>query len=75
MIFAFEIIMKMFLQNLDEEGKSERLPLEYVTLNYIRSDFLTDLIAFLPLGGIFSSFDERLKFLWLVKALRIKDLH
>lgn len=35
---------------------------------------MIDLIAFIPLGGIFSYFDGRLEFLWLLKAIRIKDL-
>ena len=32
------------------------------------------MIALIPFGGIFSSFDERLEFLWLIKAIRINDL-
>jgi hypothetical protein len=35
---------------------------------------LADFIILLPLGGIFSMIDSRLKFLWLIKAIRIKDL-
>ena len=31
-------------------------------------------MVLLPLGGIFSMIDSRLKFLWLIKAIRIKDL-
>lgn len=38
----------------------------------MKSDFLFDLTCFLPLGWIFSLIDERLKFFWLIKLLRIK---
>ena len=42
--------------------------------NYLKNQFVIDLIAFIPFGSIFSSFDNRLEFLWLLKGIRIKDL-
>jgi hypothetical protein len=53
---------------------SKDLPLEVIAQKYLREGFLLDLIILLPLGGIFSLIDTRLKFLWLIKAIRIKDL-
>lgn len=42
---------------------------------YIRGNFVTDVLAFLPLGYMFEFIDEKFKILWLIKALRIKELH
>ena len=67
--------MKFFLQRLDEEGKSEKLPLEMVAVNYLKTDFIIDLIVLIPFGGILSLFDKRFEIFWLIKAIRIKDLH
>ena len=73
-VFFFDIILNFFLQELDEKGHSKNQPLEIIAENYLRGDFLLDMIVFVPWGGIFSLVDNRLKFLWLIKALRIKDL-
>jgi hypothetical protein len=73
-VFLVDIILNFFMQELDEKGHSKNLPLETIAQNYLRGDFLLDLIVFVPWGGIFSLVDNRLKFLWLIKALRIKDL-
>ena len=73
-IFLIDIILNFFLQELDEENKSRNLPLEVVAHKYFTSKFLRDIIILLPLGGILSMIDVRLKFFWLIKALRIKDL-
>ena len=73
-VFGCEIIIKFFLQKIDEKGQSLTEPLETVATNYFRSQFLIDLIVLLPLGGIFSLIDYRWKLLWLIKAYRIKEL-
>jgi hypothetical protein len=73
-VFGFEIIMNFFLQDLDEGGNSLNKPLETVSSNYLRGRFLVDLIAFLPLGSM-TLIDERLKILWLIKAIRIRELN
>ena len=72
LVFGFEIILKFFLQELDEKGQSLYFPLEIVATNYLRSEFLIDLFVLLPLGGIFSEIDDRWKILWLIKAYRLK---
>jgi hypothetical protein len=47
-----------------------------VATNYLYSTyFKMDLISFIPWGLIGTAFDERLKFLWVVKALRISNLN
>ena len=48
--------------------------LEIIGQNYLRGAFLIDLITFLPLG-LLSVIDERLKFLWLLKDIRLKLLY
>lgn len=73
-VFGFEIIIKFFLQKLDEKGQSQFEPLEYVATAYFKSEFLIDFIVLLPLGGIFSEIDSRWKFLWIIKAYRLKEL-
>jgi len=73
-IFLIDIILNFFLQELDEENKSRNHPLEVVAQKYFTSRFPIDFIILLPLGGILSLIDIRLKFFWLIKALRIKDL-
>lgn len=74
-IYAFDIMMNFFLQTLDEEGKSQELPLEMVAVQYLKQGFLTDLIVLIPFGGILSLVEPRFEILWLIKAIRIKDLH
>lgn len=73
-VFGLDILLRFFLQELDEDGKQQDLPLEEVASNYLKNQFVIDLIAIIPFGAIFSSFDERLAFLWLIKAIRITDL-
>ena len=46
-----------------------------VAVEYLKTEFLTDLVVFLPLGGILSLYDKRFEIFWLIKAIRIKDLH
>ena len=75
MIFGVDIIINFLLQKLDEEGKSQNLPLETVAVEYLKTEFLTDLIVILPLGGLMSLYDQRLEIFWLIKAIRIKDLY
>lgn len=70
-IFATNIILNFFKQGIDEEGKSKREPLEVVCASYLHGNFLIDLIAFLPLGYVFSLLDSRLDLFWIIKTLRI----
>mmetsp|Transcript_18773 Transcript_18773/g.28885 ORF Transcript_18773/g.28885 Transcript_18773/m.28885 type:complete len:173 (-) Transcript_18773:2807-3325(-) len=73
--YFIEIILKFFMQDLDEEGNSKAEPLEVVATRYLNSGFLIDLIAFIPWGYIMGTVDPRLKFFWVVKALRIRLLN
>ena len=45
-----------------------------MALNYLKGEFLIDLLAFLPFGLLSLMIDERFKFLWIIKAIRIKQL-
>lgn len=65
-----DMILKFFLQRIDEKGISQNLPLEQVATNYLKGEFLLDLCAFLPFG-LFSLYDERFKILWILKVIRI----
>lgn len=73
-IFLAEIILKFFVQRTDENGMSEELPLSKVSYNYLNHDFVVDLVVFLPFGLIFTYIDQTLKFVWMIKLLRIKDI-
>ena len=74
-VFFVEIILNFFLQDLDEEGKSKNEAHEVIISKYMRGNFVTDVLAFLPLGYMFEFVDHKFKILWLIKALRIKELH
>jgi len=74
-VFFVEIILNFFLQDLDEEGKSKNEPQELIVSKYMRGSFIIDLLTFLPLGYTLEFYDHRFKILWLIKALRIKELH
>ena len=74
-VFFVEIILNFFLQDLDEEGKSKNEAHEVIISKYMRGNFVTDVLAFLPLGYMFEFIDHKFKILWLIKALRIKELH
>ena len=69
-----EIIINFFKQDLDERGQSKFQSLEVVALRYFRAEFILDFIAFLPLGYLFTLWDERLMIFWFIKALRLRKL-
>ena len=46
-----------------------------VAHRYMTGRFFLDLIVWLPMGYMLSSFDERLKFTWCIKGLRVIDLN
>ena len=56
----------------DETSKCERL--EDISYRYFTSGFASDLFVLLPWGYMFTYFNPRLKFMWLIKAVRIKEL-
>ena len=70
--FFIDICLSFFKQDLNEEGKSKHESLEEIAVRYLRSRKIKlDIISFLPLGWIFSRYDERLKFFWIIKATRL----
>ena len=73
-IFLVEIIINFLKQDLmeDETSKCERL--EDISYRYFTSGFASDLIVLLPWGYMFTYFNPRLKFMWIIKAVRIKEL-
>jgi hypothetical protein len=56
----------------DETSKCD--PLEEISYRYFTTKFASDLVVLLPWGYVFTYFNPRLKFLWLIKAVRIKNL-
>ena len=74
--FFVDIVVSFFTQGVDDEGKSKSETLDVVATNYYYSTyFKMDLISFIPWGLFGTMFDRRLKFLWVVKALRIDNLN
>jgi hypothetical protein len=70
--FFADICLCFFKQELNEEGKSKNETLEVIALRYLRSRKLKlDTISFLPIGWIASLYDERLRFFWIIKAMRL----
>ena len=72
--FGLDIALNFFIQEIDDRGLSQNLPLFDVAQNYFTGAFLFDLVCFLPLGFLFSLIDPRLKFMWLIKTFRLKSL-
>ena len=62
------------VQELDEDGISKQEPLSIVATKYFKGKFKQDLFIFVPWGLIFTSFDKRLRFIWMTKTLRIISL-
>ena len=62
---------------MDEDGITSRLdPLNEVSWAYFNSNaFKLDILSFLPWGWMFGFIDERLKFLWVIKVIRIVKLN
>ena len=74
--FLTDIVLGFFKQEINEEGKSQFEPLEIVATNYLKSSsFKIDLIAFIPWGILFGLIDQRLIFMWVIKAIRIFQLN
>lgn len=74
--FFVDICLSFFKQELNEEGKSKQESLEVVSSKYLTSRKLKlDIVAFLPIGWFFTRYDARLKFFWIIKALRLGQLN
>ena len=74
-IFFIDIVLSFFKQDMDEEGKSKFDKLEFIAKNYFYNKFIIDFIAFLPIGYFFTQIDQKLKFFWVIKTLRIRNLN
>ena len=73
-IFLIEIIINFLKQDLMEDETSKCDTLEEINYRYFTGKFGGDLIVLLPWGYIFTYFNPRLKFMWIIKAVRIKNL-
>jgi hypothetical protein len=40
----------------------------------MNGQFIIDVIVFLPFGALFTYINQQLKFVWIIKAIRIKDI-
>ena len=73
--FLTDIVLSFFKQDLDEEGNSKSEPLTLISFKYFTTGFIIDIVTFLPLGYFFSLVDNKLKFFWAIKAMRIRTLN
>ena len=64
-----------FLQEVDEEGNPKKESRSVIMERYLRSTFTFDVIIFLPIGYFMSLIDQKLKFFWVIKAVRIMKVN
>ena len=69
-LFAVEILINFFKQDLDDQGQTKSEPLIKISTRYLQTNFVFDVLVLIPWGYIFGDF----VFLWGVKAIRIKTL-
>ena len=53
---------------------NEDLSLRQVARNYINGEFIIDILVLIPFGAMFTYISEWMKFVWILKAYRIKDI-
>ena len=70
-LFLIDIILSFFKQEINEDGHSKIDPLEKISSKYFKNGFIYDFITFLPLGFL-SLVNNKLYFLWSLKAMRIR---
>ena len=75
LFFLIDMVLCFFKQEIDESGNSKMDPLSVTTKNYLHKRFLIDLLALLPIGLVAQIIDDRLGFLWVLKAIRIGQLN
>lgn len=75
LICLIDILFNFFKQQLDEQGQPKNEALETIALNYFRTNFFLDLLLVFPVGYVMSLFDRRTKFLWIIKAFRVKHIN
>lgn len=69
-LFAVEILINFFKQDLDDQGQTKSEPLIKISTRYLQTNFVFDVLVLIPWGYIFGDF----VFLWGIKAIRIKTL-
>lgn len=74
-IHLFDMIINFFLQANDDSKTPLKEELSMVAHRYLTGRFFPDLIVWLPMGYILSTFDERLRFTWCIKGFRVIDLN
>ena len=53
-MFAIEILLNFFKQDLDDQGVTKTEPLMKIATRYLQSDFIGDVLVLIPWGYIFS---------------------
>ena len=74
-VYFTDIVLSFFKQEIDETGKSKFEKLEIIAKNYFNNQFRIDFITFLPIGYFFTLISRKLKFMWVIKTLRISKLN
>ena len=74
-ICFFDIVINFFLQEVDEEGNPKKESRIVIKERYLRSNFALDVVIFLPIGFFMSLIDQKLKFFWVIKAVRIMKVN
>ena len=64
-IFALDILINFFKQDLDDQGKTKAEPLVKICTRYLQTNFVFDVLVLIPWGYIFGQF----VFLWGIKAM------
>ena len=73
-VFFIDICLNFFVQMKDKNGFTEDFPLSKVATNYMNGLFIVDLIVFIPFGALFTYINQAFKFVWIIKAYRIKHI-
>ena len=73
-IFFVDFVLNFFLQNLNEDNKSQHKPLSVVATNYLYGGFTRDFVALLPLGEL-ARINKNLEVLNVIKIIRIRILN
>ena len=73
-VFAIDMAISFFKQELMEDETSKCEPIEVVAHRYLTTKFIYDLLIMAPWGLLFTYFDPKLRFMWVIKALRLRVL-
>lgn len=70
-IFFISMVRKAFTLTPDETGKYRKKPLLETIADYLKGDFIKDLIPFLPITFVFLGVNKYFRYFYLLKVLRI----